>query len=107
MYNRKINNTPCPSKIINSTILPDNISYKNITFFYKKKFYNKCYKDDLKKNIDSFKEKRYQGEMILKDTLTNIKNKYSDKIYYIINDDNSSVIKLSDENILGINYLPN
>ena len=45
--------------------------------------------------------------MILKDTLTNIKNKYTDKIYYIVNDDNSSTIKLSDDNILGINYLPN
>ena len=40
------------------------------------------------------------------ETLNNIKKKYNDKIYFIVNDDKSSIVNLSDENILGIKYLP-
>lgn len=106
MFQRKINNIECPNKIINNINLPDNTEYQNITFFYKKIPYNKCYKDDLKNKIISENEKRLQGDMILRDSLNMIKNKYSDKIYFLVNDDKSSIIKLSDENILGIKYLP-
>jgi hypothetical protein len=106
MYQKKIHITQCPKTIINNINLPDNTEYKNITFFYKKNAYNKCYKDDLKNNIISENEKRYQGDMILMETLNNLKKKYIDKLYFIVNDDNSSIINLSDENILGIKYLP-
>ena len=106
MYQRKINIAQCPKTIINNINLPDNTEYQNITFFYKKNPYNKCYKDDLKNNIKSENEKRFQGDMIIRETLNNIKNKHSDKIYFMVNDDNTSIINLSDENILGIKYLP-
>lgn len=107
MYQRKINILQCPNKIINSIGLPDNTEYQNITFFFKKKPFNKCHKDDLRNNINSQNENRYQGEMVLRDILNKIKKQNSKFLYYAINDDNSSVVNLSDENIIDINYLPN
>lgn len=109
MYQRKIDTLQCPSKIISAVGLPDNTEYHNITFFYKKNSYNKCHKDDLKNNINSKiqNQNRYQGEMILRSILDIIKKYKSKYLYYVINDDKSSVVNLSDENIIGINYLPN
>ena len=45
--------------------------------------------------------------MVLRDILNKIKKQNSKFLYYAINDDNSSVVNLSDENIIDINYLPN
>ena len=106
MYQRKINFASCPKQIINKINLPDNTDYKNIIFFYKKNKYDKCYKRDLKDKIDSSKVNRYEGEMIIKEMIDSIKRKYSDKIYIISNSNNLSTINLSDENIIGIKYLP-
>jgi len=106
MYQRKVEILKCPTKQINNLNLPDNTEFKNVIFFYKKNDYNKCYKNDLKNNIDSKDKKRYVGEMIVENTLNNLKKKHSNIIYFIENDDNSSRINLSDENILGIKYLP-
>ena len=52
------------------------------------------------------KENRFTGEMHLNNILNNLKNKHSNVIYFIENKDNQSRINLSDENILGIKYLP-
>ena len=106
MYQRKVDILKCPNNLINNLTLPDNTEYKTITFFYKKNKYNKCYKDDLKNKINSEKENRFTGEMHLNNILNNLKNKHSNVIYFIENKDNQSRINLSDENILGIKYLP-
>ena len=74
-------------------------------FSIKKKPYNKCYKSDLANNINSKEQKRYAGEMIINDILNNLKNKYHDTIYYLINNDNKSTINLSDKNLIHIKNL--
>ena len=102
LYNKKSVIGTCPEKLINK--IPFDTELINISFFYKKKPYNKCYKNDLKNNINSKEEKRFQGEMIIKYFLNNITNKYSDNIYYLIND-NKSKVNLSNENILNIKKL--
>ena len=106
MYHKKFVKIDCPENIINKLHLPDNIEYKNITFFYKKKPYNKCYKDDLRNKINSKEEKRYEGNMILNDCLQNIKKEFPSSIYYLENQSNSSFINLNDEDLLNIKYLP-
>lgn len=106
MYQRKVEILKCPKNQVNKLNLPDNTEFKNVIFFYKKNKYDKCYKNDLKNNINSNELKRYKGQMVIEDTLDMIKRKNSNNIYFIENDDNSSRINLTDENILGIKYLP-
>ena len=103
MYQKKTVIGSCPRKIISK--LPNDSELINISFFYKRKPYEKCYKNDLKNNINSKDQKRFKGEMIINDMLNNIKNKYSDTIYYLINNDNKSTINLSDENLVNIKNL--
>ena len=107
LYQRKAVIGNCPKAIINDINLPENTAYKNVTFFYKKKPYNMCHKNDLKNNIDCKLQKRYEGEMFIENILSNIKNKHSNRIYYLVNKKNSSTINFSDQNILDIKYLPN
>ncbi len=106
MYQRKIVTGNCPKNILNNLNLPENTEYKNIIFFYKKKPYDKCFKDDLRNKVNSKDQKRYKGQMIINEILETIKNRHADSIYYLINEKNSSTVNLSDENILGIKYLP-
>jgi len=103
IYQKKTVIGSCPNKLIQK--IPYNSEFINISFFYKRKPYNKCYKSDLANNINSKELKRYSGEMIINDMLNNLKNKYQDTIYYLINGENKSTINLSDKNLLGIKNL--
>lgn len=103
IYQKKSVIGSCPNKFIKT--VPFDSEFLNISFFYKRKPYNKCYKNDLRNNINSKDEKRFAGEMIINDILNNLKNKYSDTIYYLINSENKSTLNLSDENLLKIKNL--
>ncbi len=103
IYQKKSVIGSCPGKIIQK--IPNDTEFINISFFYKRKPYNKCYKSDLANNINSKELKRYSGEMIINDMLNNLKNKYHDTIYYLINGENKSTLNLSDKNLLDIKNL--
>lgn len=103
IYQKKSIIGTCPNKLIKK--IPADTEFVNVSFFYKRKPYNKCYKFDLTNNINSKDQKRYEGEMILNDMLSNLKNKYQNTIYYLINGENKTTINLSDENLLNIKNL--
>ena len=107
LYQRKAVIGNCPKVIINDINLPENTAYKNITFFYKKKPYKMCHKNDLRNNIDCKLQKRYEGEMFIENILSNLKNKHSDMIYYLVNNQNKTTINFSDQNIIDLKHLPN
>ena len=103
IYQKKSVIGSCQKMLIKK--IPVDTEYINISFFYKRKPYNKCYKSDFANNINSKEVKRYSGEMIINDILKNIKNKYPDNIYYLINYKNKSTLNLSDKDILSIKNL--
>lgn len=103
IYQKKSVIGSCPNKLIEKN--PDETEYINISFFYKRKPYNKCYKNDLANNINSKEVTRYSGEMIINEMLNNLKNKYQDDIYYFINKENKSTINLSDNDLINIRNL--
>ena len=100
MYKKKNYPNIQRAKIINSNLIPKNIKFNTITFFYKDNQYNQCHKDDFRNNI--YSKDRIKGEMILNNMLDKIEQNYSNQIYFIKNNNNLNKETISDNHILNI-----
>ena len=103
MYKKTESKINCPNEFI--SYKKDNLKFRNITFFYKDKIYEKCKKNDYKDKIDSDNIQRYQYDVIIDDLINYIKKKYKNKIYIIENNNNNTQLNISDQDFTNINTL--
>ena len=97
MYHYNYNES-CPEKYISNGNLPQDIRYKTITFFYKTDKFDKCHKNDY--NLTEVPV-RYEGDVLI----NNILSKLPNKLKYIINNNNTTPLKISELDYLKLRNL--